>query len=163
MAGCGLHGHYGPNGQIPLGGNGARLTATQRYRTMPGMKRVATVLVATVLAVAAGAAPARAAAGGVTCTYKITSQWPTGFTADLAIANAGPPIVGWTARWTFREPTSVAGVWSASLTQQGDRATATNASWNGTIGTGQVVSFGWSATAASTTVPTDLSVNGTAC
>jgi cellulase/cellobiase CelA1 len=144
------------------------LTATQGYRTIPGMTRVATVLMAMVLAVTAGAvfagaAPARAATGGVTCTYKIINQWATGFTVDLAMANAGPPVAGWTARWTFGEPTTVAGVWAASITQQGDRATATNASWNGTIGTGQVVTFGWSATAASTTVPTDLTVNGTAC
>jgi cellulase/cellobiase CelA1 len=136
------------------------------------MRRVTTVMLATTLATASlwsvvavglGAAPARAATGGLTCTYTITSQWANGFMADLTIANAGPPVAGWTARWTFAEPTSAVQGWSALITLRGNQITATNASWNGFIGTGRMVSFGWSATAASTSVPTDLSVNGTAC
>jgi hypothetical protein len=127
------------------------------------MRRVATVFLATVVAVGLGAVPARAATGGLTCTYTVINQWSNGFIADLAIANAGPPVAGWTARWTFAEPTSAVRGWSALITQRGNRITATNTSWNGLIGTGQVVAFGWSATAASTSVPTDLSVNGTAC
>jgi hypothetical protein len=80
------------------------------------------------------------------------------------IANNGPAINGWTLRWTFTTSTADVRGWSAIITEQvGNRATATNMSWNGTILTGQTASFGWSAKAVSTGVPTDLTINGTPC
>jgi cellulase/cellobiase CelA1 len=100
----------------------------------------------------------------VTCTYTVTSSWMGGFIANVDIANNGPAINGWTLRWTFPTPTSLGGVWSATLTEQdGGRAVATNTLWNSTIGAGQVTSFGWTASAASTAVPTDLTINGEPC
>jgi cellulose binding protein with CBM2 domain len=100
----------------------------------------------------------------VTCAYKITNSWNGGFTADVDITNNGPVINGWTLRWTFTTPTAAVQGWSATLTEEeGNRATATNVSWNGTILTGQTASFGWSAAAVSTGVPTDLTINGTPC
>jgi hypothetical protein len=109
------------------------------------------------------AAPAAAATGAVSCGYRFNA-WTGGFTADLSIANNGPAINGWTVRWTFAEPTTEVVGWQARLTvRDATEVIATNLAWNATIGTGQTMSFGWSARAATTTAPTDITVNGVPC
>lgn len=105
-----------------------------------------------------------AAASAMTCAYTFTA-WSGGFTANIQITNNGPTAInGWTVRWTFSVPTGVTSGWSATITDtDGHDVSATNMSWNGTIGSGFSTSFGWSAEAATTDVPTDLTVNGTPC
>jgi cellulase/cellobiase CelA1 len=125
--------------------------------------RVWVAAAATLIPLAAAARPA-AADTAVTCTYTVSNSWNGGFTADVDITNNGPVISGWTLRWTFTTPTADVRGWSAIITEQeGNRATATNMSWNGTIRSGATTSFGWSAAAMSTGVPTDLTINGTPC
>lgn len=125
--------------------------------------RTGLAVAAALIPVAVLAQPATADTA-VKCTYTVTNSWNGGFTADVAITNNGPVINGWTLRWTFTTPTAAVAGWSAILTEQGgNRATATNLAWNGTILTGQTASFGWSAAAVSTGVPTDLTINGTPC
>jgi hypothetical protein len=127
----------------------------------PRLSAAAALAVAAVAALLP-AAPA-AAASTVSCEYKFTA-WPSGFMADLYITNHGPDIQGWTARWTFGEPTGNLNVWSAVMAiRDGREAIATNVSYNATIRSGQTTSFGWSATAASTSAPTDITVNGMPC
>jgi cellulose 1,4-beta-cellobiosidase len=124
-------------------------------------------VVSTAMSVAGiGVTPAGAAdpvTGAVVCTYTVSNAWAGGFTANLDIANAGPAIDGWTVRWTFAVPTSGIQGWAALITQQGAVVTATNMSWNQVIDTGQVLDFGWSASAPVATVPTDITVNGERC
>jgi cellulase/cellobiase CelA1 len=121
------------------------------------------VAAVTLIPLAVVARPA-AADTTVTCTYTVTSSWPGGFAANVDITNNGPAINGWTLRWTFTTPTTNIAGWQATITEQaGNQATATNMSWDGTIVTGQRASFGWSASAVSTGVPTDLTINGTPC
>jgi Cellulose binding domain len=117
---------------------------------------------ATLISLTAVAPPATADTG-VTCRYTLTS-WNGGFMANVDITNNGPAINGWTMQWTFPTPTSLLSVWSAVITEQdGGRAVATNVSWDATIPTGQVTSFGWSASAVSTGIPGDLTINGVPC
>lgn len=121
------------------------------------------VVAAAALASTAMTAPARAAAG-VSCTYRLLTVWPGGFSANVDIANNGPAIDGWTVRWTFADATTVIQTWNSDLSEPDSRAvTATNRAWNRVIPTGTVSSFGWTALAAATAVPTDLSVNGVSC
>jgi hypothetical protein len=118
---------------------------------------------ATLIPLAAVARPATASTT-VTCTYTVISAWNGGFSANVSITNNGPAINGWTLRWTFTTPTSNVNGWAASITEQaGNVATATNMSWDGAIATGRTASFGWSAAAVSTGVPTDLTINGNPC
>jgi len=115
------------------------------------------------ITLAALACPATAE-GAVTCTFTVTNSWNGGFTANVDITNNGTAINGWTLRWTFTTPTADVRGWSAVITEQdGNRATATNMSWNGGILTGQTTSFGWTAAATATGVPTDLTINGQPC
>jgi cellulase/cellobiase CelA1 len=129
--------------------------------------RFAATVTASLLAVAvsgtAGAAANPSQGGGVTCQYIVLASWSGGFTADLRIVNNGPPINGWTARWSTPVPTSNVVGWSAWMTQRGSEITAVNMSWNATIPTNGALVFGWSAAAPSTDVPTDISVNGSPC
>lgn len=121
------------------------------------------VVVATVLASTALAAPARAASN-VSCTYRLLAAWSGGFSAEVSIANNGPAIDGWTVRWTFADATTVTQTWNSDLSEPDSRAVAAaNRAWNRVIPTGTVTSFGWTALAVSTAVPTDLSVNGAGC
>lgn len=101
----------------------------------------------------------------VTCAYTVVAAWSGGFTADLGITNKGPDIDGWTARWTFAEPsTRVVSTWASALTETDAGAvTATNVSFDAVIRSGQTFTFGWTARGSSTAVPRDLSVNGVAC
>ncbi|GIH02465.1 hypothetical protein Rhe02_05320 [Rhizocola hellebori] len=122
-----------------------------------------TALVAAVALVATTAAPAHAASPAVTCRYTFSS-WPGGFTADLAIANSGPEIDGWRARWTFLTPAQATAVWSAALIQVNPREMlATPAPWTQKIPTGGAVTFGWTATATIAELPTEITVNGQRC
>lgn len=119
---------------------------------------------ATVAASLMLAAPAHAAVPSpFTCHYTFIA-WQTGFTADLRITNNGPTIDGWTAHWTFKEPTQNLHVWSARMVQPTPHeAVATPESWTSKISTGTWVTFGWTALATSTEVPTDITINGMPC
>ena len=120
-------------------------------------------IVVAVSLVVTAAGPAHAASPTVTCSYTFTS-WLGGFSAELAIANSGPTIDGWTAHWTFATPTRATASWSASLTQASAvDIVAVPMSWNKVIATGASVSFGWTGVAAATEVPTDLTINGMRC
>ena len=54
--------------------------------------------------------------------------------------------------------------WQANIdVHNGVDVSATNMAYNAVIRTGQVATFGWTATAATTSAPTDMTVNGTPC
>jgi hypothetical protein len=110
------------------------------------------------------AAPTAAAtAGTFACDYWFVA-WSGGFIADLTIVNHGPVVNGWTARWTMRAATGNVAAWQARMEQPDPfTMTATNVSYNAIIDTGRSVRFGWTASAASTEVPVDVTVNGTPC
>ena len=116
------------------------------------------------MVLAGTATPALAATEttGVVCSYQLTA-WQGGFMAEVSIANSGPPINGWVVHWTFAAPTTITTVWSAQIAQNASGVTATNMFYNPLIGTGVSASFGWNGLAATTEVPTDLTINGRPC
>ncbi|MEV0128635.1 cellulose binding domain-containing protein [Dactylosporangium sp. NPDC050688] len=115
------------------------------------------------LAWAGPAAADAVPAGPFSCDYRFFA-WSGGFVADLTVANHGPAVTGWTASWTFRSATGNLTAWQAKMAQPDPfTVTATNESYNAVIGTGRSVRFGWTASAASTEVPSDITVNGVPC
>jgi len=125
-------------------------------------KRAIRCLAAVAVLVAVAPAPALAATA-LSCDYTFTA-WHGGFSADLKISNAGPPLSGWTARWTLAEPTTLGSFWSARMAQpDADHLVAENVSYNAALGTGASVTFGWTASAPTTSIPTDITVNGARC
>ncbi|WP_194891741.1 arabinofuranosidase catalytic domain-containing protein [Catenulispora pinisilvae] len=97
--------------------------------------------------------------------YTKTNEWPGGFTANVTITNTGTtPINGWTAAWTFPGDQKITNAWSATTTQSGAAASATNAAYNGSISPGADTSFGFQGTfTANDTSPSSFTVNGAMC
>jgi hypothetical protein len=124
-----------------------------------------TAFTASLIVTLPAAAPARAAevSSPFSCHYTFVA-WQGGFSADLWITNSGPEVDGWTARWTFDTPTRATAVWAGWLIQPGPHeAVAGPMSYNRIIRTGSMVGLGWTAMAAATEVPEDITVNGLPC
>ena len=104
---------------------------------------------------------------GGTChvTYTKTAEWAGGFTAQVVIGNTGTTAInGWSLAFTFPGDQKVTSNFNGGFSQTGEKATLTNASYNGAIAPGGSVSVGFQGTWTSNdTNPTSFSVNGTAC
>ncbi|MEH1012990.1 glycoside hydrolase family 9 protein [Micromonospora sp. CPCC 206060] len=124
---------------------------------------------------AAGNASAPSAAVAVTtapdsptasCTVTYTtSDWTTGFTANITIANTGTSTVnGWSLQFAYTAGQQAGQGWSANVTQTGSTVTATNLAYNGTLAPGASTSFGFNGThSGSNPKPTAFTLNGSAC
>ncbi|WP_328346768.1 cellulase family glycosylhydrolase [Micromonospora sp. NBC_00421] len=108
---------------------------------------------------------AAAAATGCAVTYTVQSQWPGGFTANVAVTNLGDAVSSW--KLTFDFPSAgqhVTQGWGATWTQAGTRVTAASMSWNGALGTGASTSIGFGGSwSGANPVPTSFALNGTRC
>ncbi|MGC4868799.1 cellulose binding domain-containing protein [Micromonospora sp. DT53] len=125
------------------------------------------VLAATVLTVVAGGlgiATARAAAPACGVTYRVTSQWDGGFGADVVVTNLGDAVTSWTVGWSLAPGQRVTQAWNAAVTVTGTTVTATNVSYNGAVGSGASVNFGFTGSwSGSNPVPSSFSFNGITC
>ncbi|WP_159943407.1 MULTISPECIES: endo-1,4-beta-xylanase [unclassified Nocardiopsis] len=74
--------------------------------------------------------------------YRVTSEWNTGFQAEVTVT-AGAPLTGWRVTWSFGSGESVSHAWNASVSGGGSSVTATNVGYNGTLAAGQSTSFGF--------------------
>jgi len=98
-------------------------------------------------------------------TYTISSQWTSGFVADLKVTNTTrTPVTGWTITFQFGGDQRIASVWNARFSQAGTAVTLTNENWNRVIPPGGSVSAGilgrWT---ASNAAPSAISLNGGPC
>jgi endoglucanase len=109
--------------------------------------------------------PTGGSGGPCHVTYGRQSEWPSGFVAQVAIADTGTaPIVGWTLTFRFGGDQVITNAWNATASQSGSAVTLTSLSYNGTIAPGQSTSVGFQGTwSASDASPTSFSVNGVAC
>src|SRR5689334_11184867 len=104
-------------------------------------RRVALAAAASVgLAVAGGLAvvaqSASAATTGCSATYTVTNQWPGGFQGSVSFTNLGDALTSWSLGFTFPDASQkVTQGWNATWSQSGAKVTATNAGWNGSVGT----------------------------
>ncbi len=117
------------------------------------------------VAVLAGVASSSAASAGCSVAYTVSSQWPGGFTAGLAITNLGSPLSSWTLTWNFTAGQQVTQGWSATYTQSGTQVTAVNESWNGSLATGgsATIGFNGSWNNSANPAPANFALNGVAC
>ncbi|WP_254548374.1 cellulose-binding domain-containing protein [Catellatospora tritici] len=138
------------------------------------MSPISRRLVASLVAAAAGLATvawglfvptAQAAAAGCQVTYRVSSQWGGGFTADVALTNLGDPVTAWTLKWTFPAASqAVSQGWNATFSQSGAQVTAANLGYNGSLGTGAGTSIGFNgAWTTANPVPTSFTLNGVTC
>ncbi|MFI7542272.1 cellulose binding domain-containing protein [Actinoplanes sp. NPDC049599] len=118
-----------------------------------------------VLAGGFGIATAEAAtAPACRVTYTVTSQWNTGFGADVTVTNLGDPVNGWTLGWTLAAGQGITQAWNATVTVAGSAVTATAASYNSSVPAGGSVSFGFTGShTGANPVPATFVFNGTTC
>lgn len=111
------------------------------------------------LALLALAAMADTASAG--CQYVITNEWTDGFTGAIRVTNNGTAAVsGWTVSWQYAGD-KITNSWNATLTGANPYS-ATNLSWNGAIGVGQTVEFGFQGTKGSSTAEKPT-ISGSIC
>lgn len=107
------------------------------------------------------------AATGCSVNYVITNSWPGGFGANINITNLGDPLTSWTLKFTFpASGQAIQQLWNGTVSSSGQDITVTNASYNGTVGTGQAVTPapGLNGTwTSSNPVPTSFTLNGVTC
>ena len=152
-----------PSGQRAPGSRADSVSARPRLRAaIAASSAAALALGAGVAAVLA--APANAATPACQVTYTISSQWNTGFGANITVVNNGAPVTAWTLGFTFPSGQTVTQGWNGTWSQSGANVTVTNASWNGSVATGGSVQVGFNGGYSGTnTNPTAFTFNGVAC
>jgi hypothetical protein len=109
------------------------------------------------------AATQASAATGCRVGYTV-SQWPGGFTGNVAITNLGDPLNGWRLTWTFTNGQTVTQGWNGVFTQSGANVTVANQTYNASLGTNATVTPGFNGTWTGTnSTPTSFALNGVAC
>jgi aryl-phospho-beta-D-glucosidase BglC (GH1 family) len=76
-------------------------------------------------------------------SYRITSDWNSGFGAQVEITNSGPtPLQDWTLEFVL--PARIDTLWNGTvLSRQGNLYKIGPASWNTSIAPGQTINFGF--------------------
>ncbi|ATE53401.1 cellulose binding domain-containing protein [Actinosynnema pretiosum] len=97
--------------------------------------------------------------------YRVTNQWSDGFQGSVRITNRGATAVtGWALKWTYASGQRVTSAWNGKAAQSGAEVTVTNEGWNGTIGAGGAVEFGFQASwQGSNANPAAFTLNGGSC
>jgi len=137
------------------------------------MSRTRTALLAALVLVAGASGTAVAAApsadtgiAAIPCSvdYKVQNQWDTGFTAAVTITNNGAAKSSWAAKWSYAGNQQITSGWNAKISQSGTAVTAANETYNGSLGTGSSVSFGFNASYSGTNaLPTTFTLDGVTC
>jgi hypothetical protein len=80
-----------------------------------------------------------------TAGFADVNDWGTGFTGYITLTNTGnTTIQGWTLEFDFSG--NLTDIWDAQIVSHvGNHYVIQNAAWNGTIGPGQSISFGFNA------------------
>src|SRR4051794_34255007 len=111
------------------------------FRWRPRRSRWTVIGTAVALMTAGLVSVAQPAHAAVACEVTYGKAWDngSGFGANVTIKNLGDPLTSWSLTWTW--PNSQTGIqgWSANYAQSGKNVTATNLSYNGSLGTGASV------------------------
>lgn len=94
-------------------------------------------------------------------SFRVLSDWGTGFQAEIEITNLGTEtIAGWTLEFSL--PRSILSLWNGNFVGSADDVhTVENAAWNAQILPGESVTIGFNGfTGGLTQEPTDILLNG---
>lgn len=83
-------------------------------------------------------------AGDLEVNVTTTSDWGSGYCADVSIANRSGVAVDWATQ--FEIEGTVSSLWNAKYSQQGNVVSVEGLSWNNTISPNQAISIGFCAT-----------------
>jgi hypothetical protein len=82
--------------------------------------------------------------GGCALTSSVTNSWSGGYQLQLTVTNNGTtPITAWSTGFMFADTSeTISNSWNATVKQTGTQATASNASYNGSIAAGSSTTYG---------------------
>ncbi|WP_229403014.1 cellulose binding domain-containing protein [Micromonospora okii] len=113
-------------------------------------------------AVVAATLIAPSAASAATAAFVRTANWSSGYEARFTVTNdASTSISSWNVQFDLPTGSSVSSFWDTTITTSGQRVTAVNRSWNGSLAPGASASFGFIVTGSGD--PTNCTVNGASC
>ena len=128
-----------------------------RKRWQPFLALCATIS----LAIGLVATPAQAATTP-TATFTKSTSWDGGFTGLVTITNGGASALnGWKVEFDLPSRTSVGAYWDSLLARTGDRYSFVNREYNGAVGVGASVSFGFNGVGNGS--PVNCRLNGQPC
>lgn len=133
---------------VPGSSSRASVVSSSRSSIAPGSSSRSSVAPGSSSRSSAVPASSRAASSvannvGLSCSYVVTNSWGTGFTGVIRVTNTGASAkTGWTASWQFAGSNRLTNSWNATVTGSNPYS-ATNLGWNGTVGAGQSVEFGF--------------------
>ena len=79
------------------------------------------------------------------CTYQVDNEWADGYVASIIVKNdTNAAVNNWSVNWQYSN-NRITNSWNANISGS-NPYTATNMSWNGSIGAGQSFSFGFQGT-----------------
>jgi chitinase len=120
------------------------------------------LLTCTAAAALALTATTSAYAAGPTATFAKVSDWGSGFEGRYTITNGGATtITGWSVQFDLPAGTAVGTFWDALLTASASHYAFTNRDYNGTVGPGASVSFGFVGSGPGG--PANCTLNGAPC
>jgi glucuronoarabinoxylan endo-1,4-beta-xylanase len=80
------------------------------------------------------------------CSYVVTSDWGSGYTAAIRIKNNGTSAINnWNVNWSYTDSTRISNSWNANLSGTNPYS-ANGLSWNSSIQPGQTAEFGFQGT-----------------
>lgn len=96
--------------------------------------------------------------------YTVTSQWSSGFGANVTVTNKQAAKNGWTVEWDFANGQKVTSLWNGQVSQAGAHVQVKDVGWNASLGSGQSVSFGFNGTSGGANeMPQGFLLNGVSC
>lgn len=95
-------------------------------------------------------------------TWRVTSRWNAGSVVEVGIRTTAA-VNGWSATFTLPSGHRVTSGWNAVFSQSGATVTAANAPYNGNVGAGGTIGFGFQTDNGGQYTPPTVSLNGTAC
>ncbi|MGW2327565.1 glycoside hydrolase family 44 protein [Streptomyces sp. NPDC001700] len=107
---------------------------------------------------------AGAPAASCTVDYRVTTDWGSGFTANVTITNKGPALNGWQLGFSFTGNQKVTQGWNGTWRQSATEVTVKDAGWNATLATGGSTAIGFNGAYTGTNpAPRDFTLNGKPC
>ncbi len=76
-------------------------------------------------------------------TYRTVNSWPGGFQGEVTVTAGTTALTSWSTTLTLPSGASVAQGWSATFSGSAPAYTVRNAAWNGSLGAGQSVTYGF--------------------
>ncbi|MET9494408.1 cellulase family glycosylhydrolase [Streptomyces sp. NPDC006552] len=133
------------------------LTAATRYEYTVRARDAAGNTSSASTPVAATTSGSGGGSSGCTASYKVSSDWGSGFNAEVTVTSTGTtPTKSWQVTWEWPGNQTISSMWNAAYTQAGAAVTARNAEHNGALAAGASTSFGFGAAPGGAGTPTLL-------